>query len=161
MMKLNFTLKSLMAKITAYISLIVIVVCAGLAVISYTLASSALSNSVEDSLLKITAQGAATVEERINGFYSQLDALSSNELFKDYNANKTEIEALLSKLNKQWGYKDLFVADKSGLAIKNNLDISARDYFKKAVAGSNAVSDPLVSKIRWFNHDFCRRAYKK
>ncbi len=146
MMKLNFKFKSLMVKLTVYITSIVLVVCVGLGLISYSIASSALTNSVEESLLKITTGGAATVEERLNGYYSQLDALTSNGLFMDYNANKAEIESLLSKLNKQWGYSDLFVADKNGIAIRQNVDISARDYFKKAIAGSNAVSDPVVSK---------------
>ncbi len=146
MMKLNFTFKSLMAKLTAYISLIVLVVCASLGVISYTLASSALTDSVDESLLKITNEGAAKVEERLNGYYRQLNALASNGLFKDYNENKMELESLLTKLNKEWGYTDLFVADKSGISYAKSIDISARDYFKKAAAGSNAISDPIISK---------------
>ena len=82
----------------------------------------------------------------VNGYFQQLNALASNDIFKNYATNQEAINKLLARQTEEWGYLDIFMADRNGVAFAKNVDISEREYFQKAMAGNNAVSDPVVSK---------------
>lgn len=141
--------KSIKVKILVSLSIIIVTVCGGLGLISYLIASSGLNATINESLLKVTEQGAYAVENKIETYYSELNALSSNKIFMDTTANKDEIIALLQKEVKDRGHLRLGVSDKNGDVYTTEgttTNISDRDYFIKAINGDNAISDPLISK---------------
>ncbi len=145
-MKKKIGLKTIKSKMICYFVAMVLIVCGGLAAISYAIASNALSESVEDSMQLLVKQGASTVRARIENYYQQLEGLVSNSLFQDYNANKAQIEDILVRKAKEWGYKEIFYVNASGIAVNRNINVSAREYFQKAVSGKNSISDPMISK---------------
>ncbi len=145
-MKKKIGLKTIKSKMICYVVSMVLLVCAGLAVISYAIASNALSVSVEDSMQQIVKQGANTVRARIENYYEQLEGLASNGILQDYNANKAQIEDLLAKKSKEWGYTDVFFVDRTGVALRTGINLSSREYFQKALSGKNSISDPMISK---------------
>ncbi len=142
--------KKLATKLIACISGIVLVVCVGLAVLSYTIASNALTTATDDSLQKISANGAAKIAERLNSYLQELKGLSDVAEFQDIKANKAEIIALMGRIVKSSGYINMFVADASGNTYTyqdQTTSISDREYFQTAVKGTATVSDPIVSKV--------------
>lgn len=146
-MKIKSGPRSIKTRISNYVFATVIIACLTLASLYNYIASTAMTNTVNDSLSQITKEGALIIKERIGRYYSQLSAVASNSLLKDAVKNKGDIENYLAKSAKDWGYKDIFLANTSGIVEKNNIDISNRDYFKKALKGEDAISDPILSQL--------------
>jgi methyl-accepting chemotaxis protein len=142
--------KSIKTQITTAVVVIVAVICIGLAAIAYQTATDGLRANMEDSLQEIVGQGANVISERLNGYWSELNALAGNSLLKDGDyTNRPDILEFLDKNAKARGHQAMMVIDTAGNAWKNNgttLQVADRDYFQKALQGQNAVSDPLVSK---------------
>jgi methyl-accepting chemotaxis protein len=148
-MKIGFRLKSIGAQITASVVMVIAVVCIGLALITYLFATAGLRANMDQSMQKIAEQGANIVNERIINYYSELNALASNELFQDLSSNKVRILTLLQQVAASKGHIDMLVSDSNGNAYLMNgkpTTISDREYFQKAMHGQNAVSDPLFRK---------------
>ncbi len=145
-MKLKSGPRSIKSRITNYVIITVLIACLTLGSICYYIASSALKKTVDESIYQITKEGSLVIQERINAYYSQLSALASNSIFQDPANNRGNIDSLLAKSAKDWGYMDVFLANASGIVEKNNSDISGEAYFKKALKGENAFSDPIISK---------------
>ncbi|MEA4889116.1 MAG: methyl-accepting chemotaxis protein [Clostridiaceae bacterium] len=148
-MKSKPKFRSLMAKITAYISIMILVTCVGLAVISYSLASSALKESVNESLTKVTAEASETVSARAESYVQELKILTTNDLLQDIQRNKSAIIALFSEIAADNSYLDMFVADTQGNTYTMNNKttvISDREYFQKALQGTSYISDPTINK---------------
>lgn len=148
-MKRKFQFKSIQTRIVAFITLIVVFACSGLALISYSLASSALEKSANDSMAEVALQASNLVTSRANMYYKELTALTTNDIFQDISANKGEVLTILQREAALAGHENMLVTDTSGTAytMKNERsDESDRDFFKKAIAGTNTVSDPTQSK---------------
>ncbi len=148
-MKRKFQFRSIKTRIIAFITLIVVFACAGLALISYSLASSALEQSVDDSMSQIALQASNLVTARVNMYYQELTALTTNDVFRDISKNKGEVLTILQREAALAGHENMLIADTNGNAytMKNERsDESDRDFFKKAIAGTNTISDPTQSK---------------
>ena len=142
--------KSIKVKILVSLSIIIVTICVGLGLISYLIASSGLNATLNESLLKITEQGTNVLENKIEGFYSELNALANNKLFMDTTANKDEIMAILQKEVKNRGHIRIGVSDINGDVYTTEgktTNILDRAYFQKAIKGDNAISDPLIGSI--------------
>jgi methyl-accepting chemotaxis protein len=150
-MKWNgFKFKSIKTQITVAVVLIVAVICIGLAVIATVTATQGLRANMEDSLQEVVTQGANVINERINGFWLELDALARTPIFQtgDF-ANRPDLTGFLKKNVEARGHVNMLVADANGNAWNADgeaLQIGDRDYFTKALRGQYAVSDPVVSK---------------
>ena len=140
--KMNFG--SIKSQLICYVVAMVVIVCAGIALISYNVASSALTSALDASLLEITREGAQVVEERMNGYFNQLDALTTNSLFQTIKANQAKIQVFLSKQARKYSYLNMFVADTTGTTT-DGTNISDTPYFQKAISGENTVTDPSVN----------------
>ncbi len=144
-MKFKLGLGSIKAKLIFYIVSTVTMVCVGLSLLSYFVASSALSNNMEQSLLTITKESAEVISERVNRIHNQLTALSTNSIFMDLEANKNIIHSTLGNILEDWGYLDIVAADASGMTTGGE-NIADKDYFQQALSGNNAVSNPVINK---------------
>jgi methyl-accepting chemotaxis protein len=149
-MKNGFRFKSIKMQIMTSVLLIISIVCLGLALIAYFTATAGLRANLNDSLQVITMEAANKVTERLNNYYSELNALASNKIFHDGKyADRVDIRALFKRVMEERGHLNMLVADTGGNAWSmdgTKLQISDRDYFRKALQGQNAVSDPLVSR---------------
>jgi methyl-accepting chemotaxis protein len=145
----GFQFKSIKTQITAAVVTIVAIVCIGLAICAFFTASAGLKANVDESMQKVVGQGATVVKERINNYFSELNALASNRIFQDVTVNKTEIITLLKKVAAERGHGNMSVSDVSGNGLRMDgkiTQITDRDYFIKALQGENAISDPIISK---------------
>lgn len=141
--------KSIKTQLTTSVVAVIALVCIGLSVIAYLIAANGLRVNMNHSMQKVAEQGADLISERIQKYYSELNALTSNPIFQDIYGNKDEIVKLLSEVTQEQGHLEMSVADSQGNAYNmdgQTLQISERQYFQKAVQGENAVSDPMLSK---------------
>jgi methyl-accepting chemotaxis protein len=141
--------KSIASRIVAVFSGVIALVCIGLALVATHNAAAGLKANLDSSIQEVAEQAAGMVNERINNYYSELNALASIKLFQNIKANRTEIIELLAKVTAARGHLSLLVADSAGNAYRMDgspLNIADRDYFQRSMQGQNAVSDPLVSK---------------
>jgi methyl-accepting chemotaxis protein len=149
-MKWNgFKFKSIKTQITVAVVLIVAVICIGLAVIAAVTATQGLRANMDDSLQEVVAQGANVINERLNGFWLELDALARTPMFQAGDFANPDLTGLLKKNVEARGHVNMLVADANGNAWNADgeaLQIGDRDYFNKALRGQYAVSDPVVSK---------------
>lgn len=144
-----FQFKSIKAKLSLIFAGLLCLVCIGLGVTSYFVSKKALTESVQDSILSSTSQAANVVEKTIEVQTNTLEALAGSEwIQKDDLSAQEKVDRLQSE-TKRSNHIRMGIADLKGNAIYTNgtkLDLSDRDYFKKAIAGNVAVSDPLLSK---------------
>ncbi|MCX7748124.1 MAG: methyl-accepting chemotaxis protein [Clostridia bacterium] len=145
-----FFMGSIRNKMVLFITLILLVVCIGLSTTSYYIASGSLKDNVDESLVNIAEEASKVVESRINEQLSSLEAVAfQNSLIKDKNIPlETKVKSLNQEKDRM-GYIMMAITDKSGKSLSTNgkaSNISDREYFKKAIAGTRAISDPIVSK---------------
>jgi methyl-accepting chemotaxis protein len=151
---------SLMGKLmTAFLSLIFISVGA-LSFISYNMARSALQKTVEGELTNYTANVSADIEKEIGSVKSFLQVASLNDILQraSQNLSTEDIDGAYNyiqsiKNNNKDYVETIVIADASGKAIlssdtKNvDVNLSDRDYFNKALGGTVAVSEVLISRF--------------
>jgi methyl-accepting chemotaxis protein len=141
--------KSIKSRIMAVFSGVIALMCIGLALAATYNAAAGLKANVDSSIQEVAERAAGIVNERLNNYYSELNALASTKLFHDIKANRAEIMELLTKVTETRGHLSLLVADSTGAAYRMDgslLNIGDRDYFQKSMQGQNAVSDPIISK---------------
>jgi methyl-accepting chemotaxis protein len=145
----GFQFKSIKTQITAAVVMTVAVVCVGLAVISYLIATAGLKANMDSSMRQVVGQAANMVNARIGEYFTQLDTLADLELFQNIAANKTEIMALLKKEAAKSGHINMTLVDINGNGLNTDgstAQVAERDYFKQALEGQNVISSPMVSK---------------
>ncbi len=143
-------MKSIKTKVIVYIGGLLLLVCVGFGVISYTTSSKALLTSVEESLPQLALQTAKVIESRVQGQLSNLESLANNDTIQDTGANwEKKLHILNDEIDRN-KYTRIGIADKNGKLLYSdgsNVDISDIDYFKKAMSGEKSVTDPIVSKV--------------
>ncbi len=143
--------KSLKAKIAVIMSGILIAACAGLGAVSYYTAADALKKNTREMLAKLADEASMTFEARISSQLNTLEDIASSEVLaslKNGDADMTEVEKMLDRETKRKGHKRMAFVDRTGKATYNDgkqADLKEREYFKKAMEGQPAVSDPVIS----------------
>ena len=141
------TKKSLKTTMIFRISVMIIIVCLGLAAIASTSAYSALKSNIDESMQKIVVQASRTVSERSEIFKKSLSSLASNQIFENMAVNKDAIISLLNEQTEANGHLTMFAADKDGQTYANQDmgNVADQDYFKEAMKGQQVISDPVIN----------------
>lgn len=74
----------------------------------------------------------------------QIETAARNEIINS-ETDVTKLKEELAKLAETTSFKDFSIAETSGKTL-NDTDISDREYFKKALAGTTYISSPVVRK---------------
>ena len=143
------TFNSIKTKMIFLTGIIILMVCMLISIISFIDFSSTVTSQSAESLTNIARQTAKVVEAQINGRYKSLEVIAAMKDIKDKDiSNKKKFDILKLEMYRQ-GFKMMALADADGNSISTNgkvSNIGNMEYFKKALAGENAVSDPIVSK---------------
>jgi len=143
-------LKSIKLKMIIYLGALLITVCAGLGISSYINAYNALAENAKMILAEVATQGAYRLSSQVEVQLSKLRAIANREVIMNPDIKWDEKKIILNQDVKDNGYKRLGIATTDGELLYSNgttANILDRDYFKKAMSGQPAVSDPLVAKI--------------
>ncbi len=141
--------KSIRTRIMVYLGLLLTITCLGIGVIADIAASKALINKVDETLPSLAEKGAQIIESRIESQLNALELLATWDSIKDPKYTWEDQLPLLEEEVKRSDMVSLGISSLNGIlrnTTGNALDISDREYLKKALNGENAVSDPIVSK---------------
>ncbi|MBL4936870.1 methyl-accepting chemotaxis protein [Clostridium sp. YIM B02515] len=144
-------MKSIKSKLTLLFSCLLIIVSLGFGIVSFKASSNALISNVSKTIPKMADEGAKVVEGRLQTQLESLSAMAENDSIKNRNTSISKQVETLDLEKKRKNYIHLFIIDKDGKALLDDgstLDLKDREYFKRAIAGENAVSDPMVSKAK-------------
>jgi diguanylate cyclase (GGDEF)-like protein len=117
--------------------------------ILYYAVTRILISDVENSLIRFSEQGAATVSEYVHGRLSDVRSMAENSIIRN---SSLPVEQRLDELRAQLkldSYRRLSIADLDGNAVStdgNTLNVYDRDYFQNALNGKPSVSDPIISR---------------
>ena len=106
------------------------------------------SNSNSNMVSLVNANSVAynhAVQRAIDIYKMKVEAIAQNAEMTDAGKSVEDRKTVLSELAKRYGFSDVTVADSSGKTL-DDVDISSRDYFKKAISGTTGISSTLVSK---------------
>lgn len=118
----------------------------------YFLSQWIIVSNVKDSLVDIAKQGADRVSDSFSLYLNALESVSRIELIQDPLVPWEEKQRVIEAITKRNFLKRIRVsiADKNGYSRTSDgkmLYVGDRDYFKKAIAGSSNISDPIVSRL--------------
>lgn len=139
---------SIKVKMITSIELVIFIIILSLSILSFKLSSNALMNTSDRNMKAISQQGAKVVSSRVQDQLNIIDSLSTRDSITDSSKTLNDKLASLSETIKKYNYIKMGISDLSGNIIFSNstsTNIADRDYFKQAMAGKLAVSDPLMS----------------
>lgn len=152
-------MKSLKNKLALMFFVFIAVPLITLGVISSIITNRSIKNNVEQQLNQTTAQTVNAINQTVESVDNYIELLSFDKGIIDIctgnNQSPTETFEYLSLIQKQNSDKieSIMIIDMSGKAIMDNAnltlnrDMNDRDYIKKALQGTPAISDTLKSKI--------------
>lgn len=142
--------QSVRKKLTLAFGGLLLLICAGLSIITYMQSSNALLDQLDESLLQITRESSKLVRERVDYHFNSLEVVAETETVRSHSLSLDEKLALMKKEVERSGHQYMGIADAAGNVKTTNgeeSNASDRDYFIKAMAGESSVTDPLVSKV--------------
>lgn len=142
-------MKSLKAKLILSLGILLLIVCIGLGVTSYYFSSKALIAKVGETLPQLASQAANVVESNINGRLNLLEIVATDDELNDPEIPWESKKVLLGAIAQKYGYLKIGLSDNQGKIIFSDdttMDISDKDYFKKALNGDKLVTSPTLSK---------------
>lgn len=95
-----------------------------------------------------TAQASADmVHYRLKATMNLVEVLGSIERFSKPDASLEQKRSMLDTYMQIHEWEEAFITDESGVDIFDSaINVSDRDYFKEAMSGTTAMSDPIFSK---------------
>lgn len=142
--------KGIKVRMIILIGLLIFTTCVGLFISSYSLSSKALTTNTEDVLPTMAKEAAKIIESRVEGELNVLETLAAQSIIKD---NNCTIENKMTYLDEQTkrneGHLKMGIADIDGNLVTTDgdtLQIGDKEYFKKAISGEKAVSEPMKSE---------------
>ncbi|HHY26250.1 MAG TPA: methyl-accepting chemotaxis protein [Desulfitobacterium dehalogenans] len=142
-------MKSIKTRLSLFFGVIILFICAGIGMISYSAASHSVSDNIDQSLLQLADEGAKTIKARVDVQLNAMAAVAESDLVIN---DQLTVEQKLNQLSreiKRSGYQKIGIGNLKGqvtLSDGSVIEVADRNYFKKALAGKGAVSDPVVGK---------------
>lgn len=151
---------SLKVKISIILFLIISIPMSCLGIVSYNLAASALQTTIEQELNDTTNSTARSIDDSLEAVSNYLQIASKNDTLSEFAAKPADGNVKSSAhqyiINIQKDNADLletlFIADVNGkelLTSSSNtsaINVKDREYFQKALQGTEAISEVIISK---------------
>ncbi|WP_143317707.1 methyl-accepting chemotaxis protein [Clostridium sp. HBUAS56017] len=142
-------MKSIKTKLILSLGVLIGIICIGLGVISFVNSSKALTLNLGKTLPNIAEQAASSIQGRIEGHLSSLEAIAARNEIKDPNNSwENKMPILLDECKRIKGIR-MEIVDKNGDIKKadgTTANVKERAYFKNALSGKSSVSDPIINK---------------
>jgi methyl-accepting chemotaxis protein len=139
-------MKTIKMKLIAGILLITFSICTLLGIINAVLLYNTAFSGMDTSVSSAALAYSRSVENAIGIFKSQIESIAVDPRITP-DSTREEIAAICEDLEGKYDFLDVSFANAKGVPYDDdNIDISGRDYFKSAIAGTTYISSPLVSK---------------
>lgn len=142
-------MKSIRMKFSISLSMMLIIVCAGLGIIAYQSAVEALKGNSQLLLIKAATESSKVVGERINTRVTQMNTLANTGLIINPEVPIAEKLAYLKSEAEISGYLSFGIGDLDGNTVTMSgakINLKERPYYQQVLKGSSYVSDPIISK---------------
>ncbi len=113
-----------------------------LSLILYNSNTENMEERVQESALAYNR----AVSNAINAYKVKIEAQAQNTTITDESMSVDEIMAYMDIVEEANDFIDMNLANQDGITL-NDIDVSSREYFQKAMAGETYISSPLVSKL--------------
>lgn len=143
-------LKSIKTKLSLFFGALLLAVCVGFGALSSMESSAAISSTVDESLMQIALEGAKVVQSRIQTQLNSIEMLAASEAIQDDQRAMEEKLKLLQKEAERSGHVRMGIGDLNGNVMMSDgsaTNLADRENYQMALAGKNAVSDPVISKV--------------
>lgn len=143
-------LKSIKSKLLLSFALLMFIICAGIGLLSYSVAKNALVDKINESLSDLSLEVSKVVEEGIKGQLNTLEALAATDAFSKNSATDAQKLEILTKESNRSGHLWMLFVDAEGIAKTTTggvTPVTELDYYIQSIAGKSVASDPFTSKI--------------
>lgn len=143
-------MKSIKTRLTLLFAAILLVLTVGLGVIIVITVSNKLINDANKNLEVMAQSEAKYVQATVEEQTTYIAGMATNPMVTDANLPFEKKVEFFQAEAKRTGYMAFCLADMNGKSItydaaRTSVDVSARDYFKNAVAGKPNMSDTMIS----------------
>ncbi|MDF2594735.1 MAG: tlpB2 [Clostridia bacterium] len=142
-------MKTIKMRMLLLLGSLLIMVCVGLGIISYSTSAEALISNTEETMPKFALEGSKTIEAGILKHFNALEAIAAYDKINHFNSsdqNLSEATAILNTELKRAGHKRMALITDTGAAIYDDgsrADLKEIEYFKRALGGEKVVSNPM------------------
>jgi len=145
-------MKSIKTKIVLIVCGILAAVILILGFLAISISSNLITKSMNEELQIIAEQNVRTVDQSLEKEWDSLAVIAANEIICDPSYTNAEKWSYLVSETNRVNDGTIAIAFADGTALVGDgtvtVNISERSYFKEAISGQRAVSDPLEDKTR-------------
>jgi len=147
-------MRSIRLKLIFYFALITIIIALIISTLYYFRIAESLENQTIEALTEIAKESAKLLESRIESKFIFLETIANMNTIRGVDGDRqTTWEEKREILVEEKGRADfisMLISDTQGNADSTdgkNVDVSDRDYFKKALTGQRAISELIISRL--------------
>jgi methyl-accepting chemotaxis protein len=135
---------------TLLFGILLVLLCAGLAAVSFGTAESSLISKTETSMKLLAVQAGKAVDAKLSNYLNTLEVLSYNEVFyndKEADDRDQNIQKVLKKEADRGGYLHMAYVDQAGTALYEDGsygDVKNTSYYQSAIQGDRIVTQPML-----------------
>lgn len=145
----NMKTKSIRTYMMLWFSILLIIVCGGLGIVSRTMAEKSLANTVKMTLPETACQASLAMELAIANEMDSLEMMAHTDKMIDEKLSISEKIKSLSREAERSGYMRMGIGDKYGnitYTDGTNTNLKDKSNFQKAMSGTSNVAGPLISE---------------
>ncbi len=146
-----FKFKSLKTKISFLNIVIILAITLSIGVLSYTLFQRSINLYIDQILLNKATDASKLADERIKGYIQSLESMAKYDKIQNFETEWEERAKVLKEEMERLDYLDIGIIDINGNMIFSDgteSNIADRDYFLKAKAGDNFMSEAFLSRSK-------------
>ncbi len=146
-------MKTIKKRMTLLIGILLVLLCVGLAAVSFGTAEISLISKTETSMMELAVQAGQAVDAQLSNYLNTLDALSYSEVFHTQGreaGDRNILEALKAEAARG-EYVHMAYVDQNGTALYedgNYGDVKDASYYQKAIQGEKVVTEPMLLSDR-------------
>jgi methyl-accepting chemotaxis protein len=149
----KFEFKSMTQRFATAVIIILIIVCAGMGIISYKMSANAIIEEVEEALLNFSRQSAKEVLGEVEKGLNVLEITAYLDRIRSTEVGIEEKLSVLRSVMETTDFQNMGIVDTEGnlvLVDNQTTNVSDREYFQRALRGETCVSDPIFNRADGF-----------
>lgn len=143
-------MKSIKTKISMFFSIVIVVICIAIGVISYISSSKIIIQGVKQDLTLVAKQSSKIIVERFQSVTKEMDIAANKTIISNNDIPMEQKVEFLKSFAKEKGYLRMHIVNLDGKTHATDgkeYYLGDREYVKEAEKGNFAVSDILDSKV--------------
>lgn len=146
----TFGQTTIRAEVQKTIIFLVIISLLLLGIVSCVLNYKSTMSTLRQSIVETAQVASEQVHQQIQASMNVVEVLGGYERLSDETVPLAERKAFLERYQEHYGWDNFLLTDENGVNLfDDTMNISDSDYFKQAMNGVTAISDPIYTKGTW------------